>query len=150
MVESAVPTSLSIVAFLITSALLSDTGQTDVLALGISEFSPPLVYAFLANFIGILGAFITQSSTSSQILFSPLQETAAANAGLQESTIIAAQSAGGGVGNAIVPVNVALGLGTIGAAGKEGDVLRLAIPWTLAVAVITGVLTILLNGVTFT
>ncbi|AHY48335.1 L-lactate permease (plasmid) [Rubrobacter radiotolerans] len=149
LVGNATPASIAIVAFLITSALLDETGQIEVLAAGIAEVSPPVVFAFLANFIGVLGAFMTSSNTSSNILFAPLQQTVAGAEGLSEATIIAAQSTGGAVGNAIAPANVALGTGTVGASGKEGDVLRLTIPWAVATAVITGGLSILMLGITF-
>jgi lactate permease len=149
LVGNATPASIAIVAFLITSALLDETGQIDVLALGIAEVAPPVIFAFTANFIGVLGAFMTSSNTSSNILFAPLQQTVAGAEGLSEATIIAAQSTGGAVGNAVAPANVALGTGTVGAVGKEGDVLRLAIPWALAVAVITGGISVLLLGVSF-
>ncbi|WP_205544020.1 L-lactate permease [Rubrobacter indicoceani] len=149
LVAKATPASIAIVAFLITSALLDDTGQVEVLAGGIAEVAPPVAFAFLANFIGVLGAFMTSSNTSSNILFSPLQQTVAGAEGLSEATIIAAQSTGGALGNAIAPANVALGTGAIGASGKEGDVLRLAIPWVVATALITGGLSVLMLGLTF-
>ena len=149
LVGNATPASIAIVAFLVTSALLDETGQIEVLALGIAEVAPPVVFAFMANFIGVLGAFMTSSNTASNILFAPLQQGVAGAEGLSEATIIAAQSTGGAVGNAVAPANVALGTGTVGAVGKEGDVLRLAIPWAIAIAVITGGISVLLLGVTF-
>jgi lactate permease len=149
--EDAVPASVAVVAFLVMSTLMDHSGQTEVLALGIAEVAPPTVFAFAANWIGVVGAFMTSSNTASNILFAPLQqETAAALQGLQESTIIAAQSTGGAIGNAIAPANVVLGTGTAGIVGREGEVLRKTLPWALAVAAVVGALTILLNQITFT
>jgi lactate permease len=147
----AIPASVAVVAFLVMSTLMDHSGQTEVLALGIAEIAPPTVFAFAANWIGVVGAFMTSSNTASNILFAPLQqETAAALEGLQESTIIAAQSTGGAIGNAIAPANVVLGTGTAGIVGREGEVLRKTLPWALATAAIVGGLTILLNQMTFT
>jgi lactate permease len=144
--EDAVPSSVSVIAFLVMSKLMDHSGQTHLLALGIREVAPPTVYAFAANWIGVLGAFMTSSSTSSNILFAPIQQTVAQLEGLTEPTIIAAQNAGGAIGNVIAPANLALGTGTAGIIGREGEVLRRALPWTIAVATLVGLATILLNG----
>ncbi len=49
--------------------------------------------------------------------------------------------------NAIAPANAVLGTSTTGIVGKEGDILRLTLPWTLAIAVLTGFLTVLLVSI---
>jgi lactate permease len=145
-VGDALPASVAVIAFLVMSTLMDHSGQTDVLALGIAAIAPVPIFAFLANFIGILGAFMTSSNTASNILFAPLQEqTVEALEGLREPSIIAAQSAGGAIGNAIAPANVVLGTGTAGIVGREGEVLRKTLPWAGAVAVLVGAATVLLN-----
>ncbi len=148
LVSAAVPTSMAVVSYLIMSRVLDHSGQTSVLAFGIQTFTPPLVFAFFANGIGIFGAFMTSSNTASNVLFSPLQSTIAGLENLPQSSIIAAQSAGGAIGNAIAPANAVLGTSTTGIVGKEGEILRLTLPWTLAIAVITGVLTVVLVSLT--
>jgi lactate permease len=45
---------------------------------------------------------------------------------------------------------VVLGTGTAGIVGREGEVLRKTLPWAAAMAVLVGVLSILLNSMTFT
>jgi lactate permease len=150
-IGDAIPASVAVVAFLVMSTLMDHSGQTEVLALGIAEVSPPVVFAFASNWIGVLGAFMTSSNTASNILFAPLQqETVMALEGLQEPTIIGAQSTGGAIGNAIAPANVVLGTGTAGIVGQEGAVLRKTLPWALAAAFFVGGLTVLLNTMTFT
>lgn len=146
LVGDAVPSSLAVLAFLVMSGILDYSGQTEVLALGISKVAPPLVYAFAANFIGVLGAFMTSSNTASNVLFAPLQLTVANAEGLSEASIIAAQGTGGAVGNAIAPANVVLGTGTAGIVGCEGAVIKRTIYWTLGVSVIVGGFTLLLNA----
>jgi hypothetical protein len=114
-----------------------------VLAQGIADVAPPLVLAFAANGIGLLGSLMTSSNTASNILFASLQQSVAAAEGLSEASILAAQHAGGAIGNSISPANVVLGTGTAGIGGKEGDVLRKTLPWAMAAAVITGAGTLL-------
>ena len=143
-IGDAVPASIAVVVFLSMSAVMDHSGQTTVLAQGIADVAPPLLYAGTANGIGLLGSFMTSSNTSANILFSPLQQTVAAAEGLAEPTIIAAHHAGGAIGNSISPANVVLGTGTAGIVGQEGAVLRKTLPWALAAAVVTGVGTLLL------
>lgn len=150
LVSNAVPASISVTAFLVMSKVMDDSGQTQELALGISAVAPPLVFAFFSNWIGNLGAFMTSSNTASNILFAPLQQiVASTEQGLSESTMIAAQSTGGAIGNAIAPANVVLGLSTIRHLGNTARVLRITLVYAGLAAVITGGVTILLNGITF-
>jgi lactate permease len=142
--EDAIPASIAIVSFLVLAQVMGTSGQTDVLALGIAEVSPPLVFAAAANVIGIIGAFMTSSNTASNVLFAPLQDGVAQSEDLSQSAIIAAQSTGGAIGNAIAPANIVLGTSTAGIAGKEGQILRMTLPWVAVAAVLTGGATLLL------
>ncbi|RXZ81920.1 L-lactate permease [Paenibacillaceae bacterium] len=111
--------SLAIIAFLTMANVMGQAGMTSVLGLGIAAVSSPLVYAGLANLIGIAGAYITSSNTSSNVLFSPLHASVAESMdGLKLEQVIASQSAGGAVGNVIAPANIILGTSTANI-GKE-------------------------------
>lgn len=140
----AVPASVPIIGFLMMAKFMDHSGQNQVLALGISAVAPALAFAFLSNGIGALGAFMTSSSTSSNVLFAPLQQTIAHLHGLPETTIIASQSAGGAIGNAIAPANVVLGASTAGISGQEGEIIRKALPWTIAAIILTGIATVIM------
>lgn len=142
--ESAVPASVPILAFLVMAGLMNHSGQNETLALGISAIAPAYAFAFLSNGIGVIGAFTTSSSTSSQVLFSDLQLKLANLKGLPEATILAAQSAGGAIGNAIAPANLVMGASTAGISGQEGAIMRKTLPWTLAAFLLTGAATVLL------
>lgn len=144
LLDEAVPASVPIIAFLVMARLMDHSGQNEVLALGIAAVAPAYAFAFLSNAVGVIGAFMTSSSTSSNVLFSDLQQTVAELKDLPESTMIAAQSAGGAIGNAIAPANVVLGASTAGISGQEGDILRKTIPWTIAATVLTGIATVLI------
>ncbi|MBV8836608.1 MAG: L-lactate permease [Alphaproteobacteria bacterium] len=140
----AVPASVPVIAFLVTSRILDHSGQVLTLAYGIAAASPPLAYAGIASVIGALGAFMTSSSTASCVLFGAVQSSVAQLHGMSTETIIAAQAAGSAYGNAIAPANVVLGTSIAGIKGQEGAVLRITMPWTVLVAVLTGVATIAL------
>jgi lactate permease len=140
----AVPASVPVIAFLVTSRILDHSGQSLTLAYGLAAVSPPLVYAGIASVIGALGAFMTSSSTASNVLFGGVQGSVAQLQGLSRETIIAAQAGGSAYGNAIAPANVVLGTSVAGVKGQEGSVLRQTMPWTILVAVLTGLGTIAL------
>jgi lactate permease len=140
----AVPASVPVIAFLVTSRILDHSGQVLTIAYGIAAASPPLVYASIASVIGALGAFMTSSSTASCVLFGGVQSSVAQLHGMSRETIIAAQAAGSAYGNAIAPANVVLGTSIAGIKGQEGSVLRITMPWTVLVAVLTGLATVAL------
>ncbi|WP_345603714.1 L-lactate permease [Pseudonocardia adelaidensis] len=144
LLADAVPASVPVIAFLITSRILDHSGQTLTIANGIADVSPPVVYAGIASVIGALGAFMTSSSTASNVLFAAVQADVAQQHGISTTAIIAGQAAGSAYGNAIAPANIVLGTSIAGIKGKEGSVLRLTIGWTAAVAVLTGIATIIL------
>lgn len=144
LIATSVPASVPIIAFLIMASMMNHSGQNEVLALGISAVAPAYVFAFLSNGIGVVGAFTTSSSTSSNVLFSDLQISIARLKDLPEATILAAQSAGGAIGNAIAPANVVMGASTAGISGKEGEIMRKTLPWTIIAFLLTGVGTVAL------
>jgi lactate permease len=143
----AVPASVPVICFLVTSRVLDHSGQTLTIARGIADVSPPTMYAFIASVIGALGAFMTSSSTASNVLFGRVQYDVALLHDLRPEAIIAAQAAGSAYGNAVAPANIVLGTSIAGIKGQEGSVLRLTIGWTLAVLVLTGIATIILVNV---
>lgn len=144
MLTDAVPASVPVIAFLVTSRILDHSGQSLTIAYGLAAVSPPLVYAGTANLIGALGAFMTSSSTASNVLFGGVQGGVAQLHGLPKETIIATQAAGSAYGNAIAPANIVLGTSIAGIKGQEGAVLRMTLIWSVIVAVLTGLATVAL------
>ena len=103
-------------------------------------------YSFAAPFLGLLGAFVTSSNTSSNILLGSFQKTAADMISVNEAAILAAQTAGGAIGTVVGPSTILLGTTTAGCEGKEGEVLRFMLPIVLVEAAITGiVITVLIH-----
>ncbi|MFE7673992.1 L-lactate permease [Streptomyces albidoflavus] len=143
LVGNATPASVAIMSFLVLASVMEVSGQTELLAAGIDEVLPPMVSAFASVYIAILGAFLTSSSTSANIVFGQLQQDIGVGAGLNPTGFLAAQGAGSSLGNVFAPANVVLGTGTAGIVGQEHKVLRKTIPWTLAVGALVGALTLL-------
>ncbi|GAB3473658.1 L-lactate permease [Nocardiopsis coralliicola] len=135
--EKAIPSTVAVVALVAMAAVMQGAGQADVLSRGAAAATGGF-YAFLAPFIGVLGAFMTSSNLASNLLFGGFQQTTAAAAGLSTSAVLGAQTAGGAVGNIISPGNVLLGTTTAGILGEEGDVLRFSLPLALLITAVIG------------
>lgn len=133
----AVSSTLALAGFLTMAMIMETSGQTNVIAFGIAAVSSPAAYVAMANIIGILGAFMTSSNTSSNVIFSPLHGAVVDSMEkLTMPLVIATQSVGAAIGNVIAPANVILGTTTAGAQGKESEVYRS----TMAYLIIVGVL----------
>ena len=147
--RTAIPASIAVVGFLVMALVMDYSGQTSVLAQGLATVATNETYGFLSPIIGALGAFMTSSNTASNILFSGLQLETAIALGTSESWILAGQTAGGAIGNAISPANVILGTTAVGIVGREGDVLRKVIPWVAVVCAIVGIVIVVATIVGF-
>jgi len=147
--RTAVPASIAVVGFLVMALVMDYSGQTSVLAQGLATIATTETYGFLSPIIGALGAFMTSSNTASNILFGALQLETSTALGTSESWILAGQTAGGAIGNAMSPANVILGTTAVGIVGREGDVLRKVIPWVVGVCAIVGVFIIAAIGIGF-
>jgi len=105
------------------------------------------ILAFLSPIIGWLGVAVTGSDTSSNSLFGVLQVTAAKEAGLDPTLLAAANSSGGVLGKMISPQNLAIGAAAVGMAGKEGDIFRRVVGWSLLCLLVMCVLVYLQSTV---
>lgn len=145
--KDALPVTTAVAALLLTSKVMGHAGEITVLALGVANVAGSLVYLGAANVIGILGSLVTSSNTASNVLFAPLQATAAEAEGVSVPLAIAAQAAGGATGNAIAPSDALLGATAVGDPSLVGGVLRRAIPWTLATGLLISLATVGLSFV---
>ncbi|QIQ04539.1 L-lactate permease [Streptomyces liangshanensis] len=92
--------------------------------------------AFLSPILGWFGVAVTGSDTSANALFGALQVTAARESGLSPALLAAANSSGGVLGKMISPQNLAIACAAVGLAGKEGDLLRKVLPWSLGLLLV--------------
>ena len=129
--REALPATTAIAGLILISKVMDHSGEITVLALGIAAIAPSTLYVALSPWIGILGSFITSSNTASNVLFAPLQATAAQAEGIATELAIAGQTVGGSTGNAIAPGDALLGATVAGIAGSLGAILQRAIVWTL-------------------
>jgi len=141
--EDALGSTGPIIIFLMMSQILQHSGQNTVLALGIGAVSPPVVYAALSSWIGGVGAFMTGSTTSSNILFGPLQaDVVSSMSGLGLDEIMAAQAAGASVGNVAAPANILLGTGTVGGDDQLSAIFKPTITYNVITGIIISIVSV--------
>ncbi|MGH4029929.1 L-lactate permease [Actinomycetota bacterium Odt1-20B] len=92
--------------------------------------------AFLSPVLGWFGVAVSGSDTSANALFGSLQVTAARQSGLSPELLAAANSSGGVLGKMISPQNLTIACAAVGLAGKEGDLLRKVLPWSLGLLLV--------------
>ncbi|HWC21239.1 MAG TPA: L-lactate permease [Flexivirga sp.] len=93
-------------------------------------------FAFLSPILGWLGTAVTGSDTSANALFATLQQTAGKKAGIDPTLLVAGNSAGGVVGKMISPQNLTIAAVAVGLVGRESDIFRKVILWSLGLLVI--------------
>src|SRR3954449_3419228 len=98
------------------------------------------VLAFLSPLIGWLGTAVTGSDTSSNSLFGVLQVSAAKEAGLDPTLLASANSSGGVLGKMISPQTLAIGAAAVGLGGREGELFRRVIGWSLLLLLVMCIL----------
>ncbi len=81
-------------------------------------------WPMLASYVGGLGAFITGSNTVSDLLFAEFQWGVAQQLELPRQIIVAAQVAGGAMGNMICIHNIVAVCAVTGLIGREGMILK--------------------------
>src|ERR687885_759863 len=97
-------------------------------------------FAFLSPILGWIGVAVTGSDTSANALFGALQVQAAAGAGLDPVLLAAANSSGGVMGKMVSPQNLAIGAAAVGMAGREGELFRRVVGWSVVLLLIMCVL----------
>jgi lactate permease len=130
--------TVTVAAVLALAYVLNLSGQT--LTIGNWIAGAGGVLALFSPIIGWLGTAVTGSDTSSNSLFGVLQVSAAKEAGLDPTLLAAANSSGGVLGKMISPQNLAIGAAAVGLGGKEGEIFRRVIGWSVFMLAIMCVL----------
>jgi lactate permease len=120
---------VTVMAVLALAYVLNQSGQTATL--GELFAAAGGVFLFLSSILGWIGVAVTGSDTSANALFGALQVQTATEAGLDPVLLAAANSSGGVLGKMISPQNLAIAASAVGMAGREGDIFRRVVGWSL-------------------
>src|SRR5919202_333433 len=129
---------LTIAAILGLAYLFNYSGLT--YTLGLAFAATAFLFPFFSPFIGWLGVALTGSDTSSNALFANLQKTTANQLSLSPALAVGSNSSGGGLGKMISPQNLAVGTSSTGLQGKEGDLFRMVLKWSIGLTIVMAIL----------
>ncbi|MSN96559.1 L-lactate permease [Campylobacter sp. FMV-PI01] len=105
-------------------------------------------FTFFSPIIGWIGVFLTGSDTSSNLLFGTLQQATAHQLGLKDTLFLAANSVGGVVGKMISPQSVAIACAAVGLVGKESDLMKFTVKYSILFVIFIGLWTSFIAYVT--
>lgn len=132
-------TIITVCSLIALSSVMDFAGMIATLGVTLA-FATGSFYPLFAPTIGCLGTFLTGSDTSSNILFGKLQASVAATTGADPSWLAAANTAGATGGKIISPQSIAVATSACGQQGKEGEIMKKAIPFALGYIVIAGLM----------
>jgi lactate permease len=135
---------LTVCAVLALAYVMNLSGQT--ITLGTWAAGAGGFFAFLSPLIGWFGTAVTGSDTSTNSLFGALQVAAAHKSGLSPTLLAGANSSGGVLAKMVSPQNLAIGAAAVGLAGREGDIFRQVIGWSILLVLLMAVLVLLQSG----
>jgi lactate permease len=120
---------ITVMSVLALAYVMNASGQTASLGLFLAGAGG--LFALIAPVLGWLGVAVTGSDTSANTLFGALQVSAANQVGMSPILAAAANGAGGVLGKMVSPQNLAIAAGAVGLAGREGDIFRKVVGWSL-------------------
>ncbi len=136
---------LTVMTVLAIAYVMNMSGQT--ITLGMWAAGAGGFFAFLSPIIGWFGTAVTGSDTSTNSLFGGLQVAAAKQSGLSPTLLAAANSSGGVLAKMVSPQNLAIGAAAVGLAGREGDIFRKVIGWSVVLVLLMAILVLLQSGI---
>ena len=120
---------VTVMAVLALAYVMNLSGQTGSLGAWLAGAGG--AFAILSPILGWIGVAVTGSDTSANALFGALQVQTAGQAGLDPVLMAGANSSGGVLGKMVSPQNLAIAAAAVGLAGREGDIFRKVIGWSL-------------------
>ncbi|MBK7721299.1 MAG: L-lactate permease [Austwickia sp.] len=129
---------LTVGSVLALAYVMNLSGQT--ITIGTWIAGTGAAFAFFSPILGWIGTAVTGSDTSANALFATLQQTAAKGAGIDPTLLVAANTSGGVVGKMISPQNLTIAATAVGLLGRESDILRKVIWWSVGLLLVLCVL----------
>jgi lactate permease len=102
-----------------------------------------MAFPIFSPVIGLVGVFLTGSVTSSAALFGKLQQVTAVHLGLNPVLTTSANLFGGVMGKLISPQSIAVACAAVGLVGRETDIFRKTLKYSMILLVIVIALVLL-------
>lgn len=147
-------TVITIISLIALASVMNYSGMIGAIAAGLVALTGSF-YPIFAPLIGAIGTFVTGSDTSSNILFAKLQANVAGQLGMtgqgtffgaegsQTNWLVAANTTGATGGKMISPQSIAIATASCDMQGKDGEIMKSAIPYAILYIVIGGLMVFL-------
>lgn len=126
---------VTVIAIIALAKVMGYSGMTTSIAEMLAALTGS-IFPLFAPICGILGTFVTGSTTSSGVLFAKMQYEVAELIGADPVMLVAANLAGGGIGKLISPQSIAIGVAAIGASGSDGKIMSKTVGICIGLGVI--------------
>ena len=137
------PTAGAVLTFVLAGEVVAASGAAALLASGAMAFGG--WYPAVAPVVGAMGGVLTGSNAASNALFMPLQAEAARALGVSETLTAATQNVSGSHASLLAPQRVILAATATGLLGREGEVVRAALPPVVASVLVLSALGMVLS-----
>jgi len=133
--------AIATIVFIVSMAtVMKYSGMTTSIATLLADMTGGIYPAF-APIVGIIGTFVTGSTTSSGILFAQMQMDVAAQLvskgiSVNEYQLVAGNMAGGAIGKLVSPQSIAIAVAAIGLSGADGQIMRNTTKFCIAFGII--------------
>jgi lactate permease len=136
-------TVITIISLIALASVMNYVGMISAIAAGLVAITGSF-YPFFAPLIGAIGTFVTGSDTSSNILFAKLQANVAGQLGYapgsETNWLVAANTTGATGGKMISPQSIAIATASCDMPGKDGEIMKSAIPYAVLYIIIGGLM----------
>ena len=133
-------TIITIMAVIATAKVMGYCGMIQVIADFIVNITGNF-YPFVAPFLGSVGTFVTGSATSSSVLFTKLQCSAASVLNMSPTWMVASNIIGSTAGKIVSPQSIAVATAATGVVGKESEILTGVIKYYIVFIIVYGLVT---------
>jgi lactate permease len=130
---------LTIMMVLAFAFVANYSGQSSTLGLALADTAD--IFPFLSPALGWIGVFLTGSVVSNNALFGSLQTTTASQIHVLPLILVAANTAGGVMAKMLSPQSIAVATGAVGLVGKESELFRFTLKYSIGFLVLAGVIT---------
>lgn len=144
-------TVVTIICLIALASVMNYSGMISAIASGLVAVTGNF-YPIFAPLIGAIGTFVTGSDTSSNILFAKLQANVAGQlhltgqstffgvGGSETNWLVAANTTGATGGKMISPQSIAIATASCDMQGKDGEILKSALPFAVGYIILGGLM----------
>ncbi|CAL8898919.1 L-lactate permease [Kocuria varians] len=137
------PAIVLIAVILVLANIANYSGGSTAMGTALAAAGP--IFPLIAPVIGWIGVFLTGSVVNNNTLFAPLQVATAEGIGASPALLVGTNTAGGTTAKVISPQSIAIAAGAVGLNGREAEIMRGSLFYSLGMLAVICVWTFALT-----